>query len=235
MLKKFRQTILSQALAAVLLFGGATNASAIPVISVDLDPTTPGIQTTLNVIAGSSFTFDMVLTGDGSSLFDLFAFAADFNSSGAVLGLPGGMRVAGTIAGTAPVTALDISTAATTVPGSLLGTLPFPVTPGFTTSSGGVGIISLTTPFAGPIPAGTTIDLFSLTLNALTPGTSRIIPSTGGGLGGLVYAGAFVPTTLRGGSVTVSAIPLPAAFPLFAAALAGFGFAGYRRRRMPIE
>jgi len=233
MLQKFGKTILAQTLATVLLFGGAANASAIPVISVDLDPTTSGIQTTLNVIAGSSFTLNLVLTGDGSSLFDTFAFAADFNSSGAVLGLTGGtgMPTAGSIAGTAPIAALDISTAAATVPGSLLGTLPFPITPGFTATSGGVGILSLVAPFAGPIPAGTTIDLFSLTFDALTPGMSRVIPSTGGGLGGLALAGVFVPFTSAGGSVTVSAIPLPAAFPLYGAGIAFMGFIGWRRSR----
>ena len=49
MVQKFVKTILAQAMAAVLLIGGGTNASAIPVLSVDLDPTMPGIQTTLNV------------------------------------------------------------------------------------------------------------------------------------------------------------------------------------------
>ncbi|MBL4667233.1 MAG: hypothetical protein JKY04_07640 [Sneathiella sp.] len=235
MLQKFVKTILAQAMAAVLLIGGGTNASAIPVISVDLDPTTPGIQTTLNVLAGSSFTLDLVLTGDGSSLFDAFAFAADFNSSGAVLGLTGGtgMATAGTIAGTAPVTALDIFTAGPAAPGVLLtpSGVPFPVTPGFLTSSDGFGILSIILPFAGPIAAGTTIDLFSLTLDALTPGTSRVILSAGGVLGGLAFAGVSVPFISASGSVTVSAIPLPAALPLYGAGIAVLGFIGWRKKR----
>ena len=232
MVQKFVKTILAQAMAAVLLIGGGTNASAIPVLSVDLDPTMPGIQTTLNVLAGSSFTLDLVLTGDGSSLFDAFAFAADFNSSGAVLGGTG-MATAGTIAGTAPVAALDVFTAGPAAPGVLLtpSGVPFPVTPGFMASSDGFGILSIVLSFAGPIPAGTTIDLFSLTLDALTPGTSRVILSPGGGLGGLAFAGVSVPFISASGSVTVSAIPLPAALPLYGVGIAVLGFIGWCKKR----
>jgi len=227
MVQKFVKTILVQAMAAVLLIGGGTNASAIPVLSVDLDPTMPGIQTTLNVLAGSSFTLDLVLTGDGSSLFDAFAFAADFNSSGAVLGGTG-MATAGTIAGTAPVAALDVFTAGPAAPGVLLtpSGVPFPVTPGFMASSDGFGILSIVLPFAG-----TTIDLLSLTLDALTPGTSRVILSPGGGLGGLAFAGVSVPFISASGSVTVSAIPLPAALPLYGVGIAVLGFIGWCKKR----
>jgi len=227
MVQKFVKTILAQAMAAVLLIGGGTNASAIPVLSVDLDPTMPGIQTTLNVLAGSSFTLDLVLTGDGSSLFDAFAFAADFNSSGAVLGGTG-MATAGTIAGTAPVAALDVFTAGPAAPGVLLtpSGVPFPVTPGFMASSDGFGILSIVLPFAG-----TTIDLLSLTLDALTPGTSRVILSPGGGLGGLAFAGVSVPFISASGSVTVSAIPLPAALPLYGVGIAVLGFIGWCKKR----
>ncbi len=227
MVQKFVKTILAQAMAAVLLIGGGTNASAIPVLSVDLDPTMPGIQTTLNVLAGSSFTLDLVLTGDGSSLFDAFAFAADFNSSGAVLGGTG-MATAGTIAGTAPVAALDVFTVGPAAPGVLLtpSGVPFPVTPGFMASSDGFGILSIVLPFAG-----TTIDLLSLTLDALTPGTSRVILSPGGGLGGLAFAGVSVPFISASGSVTVSAIPLPAALPLYGVGIAVLGFIGWCKKR----
>ena len=85
----FRSII--RGLAAILiLFGAATSASAIPVITIDLDPETAGIQSSLSVASGSSFTIDMVITGDGVAVFDTFAFAADFNDAGAVLGLFGG-------------------------------------------------------------------------------------------------------------------------------------------------
>ena len=87
--KIWNKTIIQGLAAALILFGGATTASAIavPIISIDLDPGTAGIQSTLTVAPGSSFTIDMVLTGDGVTLFDTFAFAADFNDLGPILGL----------------------------------------------------------------------------------------------------------------------------------------------------
>ncbi len=228
--------------AAFMLFGGIAKTSA-SVISIDLDPLTAGIQSTLSVVTGSSFTIDVVYTGDGVATFDTFAFATDFNDLGAVLGLAGGTGspTAGSIAVTAPVAALDAFSAAAVAHGSALtpSGVPFPITPGFAASSDGVGILSIVLPFGGGIPigAGVTVDLFSLTLDALMPGMSTVVPSAGvipPPLGGLALAGLPVPFTLASGSVTVTAIPLPAAFPLFAAALAGLAFAGYRRHAVKI-
>ena len=115
-----------------LLMGVATATAAITTVAIDLDPNTLGIQSTLVVDPGDSFTIDVVLTGDGVATIDAFAFAADFNDLGAVLGL-GGMHTAGTIAGLAPLSALDAFTAGPVVPTSPLmpSGFPFPITPGF--------------------------------------------------------------------------------------------------------
>lgn len=74
-----------------IIFGMAVmfkvvTASAIPTISVDLDPGTMGIQTSLTVKPGDSFTVNVVYTGDGITTFDTFMFDTLFNDLGAVLG-----------------------------------------------------------------------------------------------------------------------------------------------------
>ena len=61
----------------LLLFVGVTSASAVPVISVDLDPGVAGIQSTVSIYgAGSSFKIKVTFTGDGATLFDAFSFEA---------------------------------------------------------------------------------------------------------------------------------------------------------------
>ena len=229
-------------IAALLLLLGALPATAVPTISIDLDPGTAGIQSTRSVTSGSSFMIDVVFTGDGATLFDTFAFDAVFNDLGAILGLTGGTGspTAGGIAATAPILALDAFSAAAVVSGSALtpSGVPFPVPVGFTGQSDGVGILSIVLPFGGgPIGAGVTIDLFSLTLDALIPGMSTVLPSAGvipPPLGGLVLAGAPVPFTVAtGGTVTVTPsgeIPEPSNLLLFGLGFAGLSFS--RRRKV---
>ncbi len=95
-------------LAATLLAATAP-ALAIPVLAIDLDPLTPGVQTTLAVTSGSSFKLDIVFSGDGAVLteFDTAILAVYFNDSGsAVLGQTGGVA-AGLLADRAPIAAAD--------------------------------------------------------------------------------------------------------------------------------
>lgn len=60
------------------------NAEAVPIVSVDTDPTTPGIQSALNVLLGNPFMVDVVIEGIEASL-RLNAFQFDLLFDPAVL------------------------------------------------------------------------------------------------------------------------------------------------------
>ena len=52
--------------AALVLLLSLPTASATPIISVDTDPGTPGIQSTLTVGLGTTFTVRVVIRDDGT-------------------------------------------------------------------------------------------------------------------------------------------------------------------------
>jgi len=62
----------------VMLWG--TTAWALPIVSVDTDPGTAGIQSSLSVDAGTSFTVDIVVSGLTDTL-TAFDFDVDFDSA----------------------------------------------------------------------------------------------------------------------------------------------------------
>ena len=242
-----RRSYLSSLIVAALLLLRTTTASAVPTISIDLNPGLGGIQSMLTVDPGDVFTIDMVITGDGLMGFDSAAFDVAFNDLGAVLGLSGGtgMPTAGALAGTAPGffgltlpgEALDLPGGGIPVaPGGPLVTDFFPLAPGF---AGGIGGVALLSPGPGPgfpaggpfptIGAGVDVTFFNLTFDALAPGMSTVNTSTGGGLGGLALAGGAVPFTLASGTITVT--PEPGTLLLLASGLAGLGFFRWRRKR----
>ena len=220
-------------LTVALLLSNAPAALALPLISVDLDPATPGIQSTLTVDAGTSFTLDIVLTGDGSGV-DTAVFDTIFNDIGAVLGLSGGSGAPTTgSAATLGFGAFDHYGGVQVGPGAPLATGPdFTLPPGFAAQSGAHGLNI----FGAPAISGE-FSLFSLTFDALIPGSSDIAPSAGAGLlageGGLGFFGTSVAFTSAGATVTVNdtgvVIPEPSILALFALGL--LGLSGLSRRR----
>jgi len=79
-------------------------------VEVDVDTGTPGIQSSITLPPGTTFTVDVVVVGDGMAVFDLVNFDLTFDSG--ILGLAGmppGMPTVGALAGlTASGTAFDI-------------------------------------------------------------------------------------------------------------------------------
>ncbi len=208
--------------------GGA--ASATPVISVDLDTSTPGIQATRTLDPGDPFAVDILYTGDGQAVFDTFSLDVVFNDAGSVLSLASENPIAGLIADTAPTLALDVFGGSPVTSGNALTVDSFQVPLGFDEGLGGVGISSVGgTPFS-LVGDGETIGLFRLNLNAAFAGTSTVA-ITGFPFGAdaeLALAGAPVPVTLQ--SATVNVVPLPPTLWLFAAGLLTLFGAGRRAK-----
>jgi MYXO-CTERM domain-containing protein len=215
-------------LALGVLLTGVKPALAMPLVSIDLDPATPGIQDTLSIDAGNSFTVNMVLSVTGAPVaMDTVLFETVFNSAGPVLGLSGGAPTAGALAGAVPI-ALDAYSAFLLLPGAAMATAAAPYTPaaGFAGQSGGHGMLLLGAP-----PVLGEFSFYSLTFDALVPGTSEIAPSAGAGLpleGGIGFLGTVVPFDIASATVTVTdpgiQLPEPSILALF-----GLGLLGLRR------
>ena len=69
-------------LTAILLLTGPVTVWAIPIVSVDVDPTTPGIQTSIIVSPSTSFAVDIVIAGvDSTAPLNGFEFDLSFDPS----------------------------------------------------------------------------------------------------------------------------------------------------------
>lgn len=216
------------------LLSGAQGVAAMPVVSVDLDPLLPGIQSVASVDQGDTFVIDLVLTVPVTTPMDTFVFELAFNSSPGTLGLSGGngSPTAGGMvgpppAGIAPFGAFDsnaffspgapllLSPGAPMTAAVFMAALPS----GYTSQSGTYGILVNGAPSVDPGE----YSMFSLTFEALTPGNSSVLPIPGsdpsGGPGGIFYAGSSVPFDVAAGAVTVLdtgvELPEPPALALF--------------------
>lgn len=168
-------------------------------IVIDLDPMTPGIQTTLSVLPGASVTaityFDPTLSGP----LPINGFGIDLNwtATGAATATPSTPPMAGSIAPFGPGVA-DLVTATSPIfPGMPLASAGVPPFSG-PASIGGVGLVDLTATFFGAGgPIGTAVDLFGVTFTiAGAPGdTVTFIPSgiLVPALGATAGVGPFVP------------------------------------------
>ena len=212
-----------------------TAAEAAAIISVDTDPLTPGIQSSLTVAPTTPFTVGVVIFDDGTPLspvtFDTVILETFFNDAGAVLGLGPTGPIAGAIAGAFPT--FDVfSGFVSTGPGTPLGIGPSSPAPPFASGSGAIG---LSNPLFAIAP-GPATSIFSLDFIALTPGSSTILAAgSPPGSPELALASIPIPATLAPATITVTsptttAVPEPITVVGSALAL-GFGMVFGKRRK----
>ncbi|WP_339908801.1 hypothetical protein [Symmachiella dynata] len=193
------------AILAFFVSPAVTNAGA--VLSVDMDPLTPGIQSSTTVLLGDIFTVDVVISDNGlplsPTIFDTILFDLAYNDAGAVLGTGPNGYLGGALAGVNPGT-IDLfglpfpQFAATGAP----LTAQFAVPPiGFASGAGAVGLFS---PFPFTILPGETFSVLSYDFVALAPGESTVLAvGTPPGSPVLSLLGQPVDAQLVSGSVTV--------------------------------
>ncbi len=212
---------------ALLLFVGVTTAAALPIISIDLDGGpggTAGIQSTLTVDPGSSFTIDVVIADAAivPAFFDTVILEPFFNDAGAVLSPGPTLATWGAFAGGS----LDLFGGfVPAVPGALAGVGPSGAPAGgFASGSGAVGLLGF---FVAP--AVPTV-IFSIDFTALASGTSTIL-AAGSPFGSpeLALGGGPVFATLASGTVTVT--PEPGTWLLMGSGLVGLAGLAWRRRQ----
>lgn len=181
-------------------------AQALPIVSVDVDPGTPGIQSTRNVAPLSSFSVDIVVEGiEPLTPLNGFVFTLDFNS--AAVGATG-VADGGFLLPPAFSPQNDIN--------------PNSVT--FAEATLGIGAVS-----GGGILATVTFDAVAVGFsflnlnNVILTGPPLVFPIPGD---------IILLQTTNDGSVTVGdpqVIPVPGAALLFGTGLVGLAF--FRRRR----
>ena len=214
---------------SVLVLGGLlwlaeSFAVAAPILSIDMDPAMPGVQTSLTVTPGTEFSIDVLLSANDTPFNAVFLHLL-WNDEGDVLGPGPNGAVAGAATGTQPT--IDPFSLAFTSPGTPLSQFPLPVDhPIYGSSSGAMALLALGT-FPTTPPE---ISLLSFDFVAHSPGVSRIVAD--GPMGNPefalliegIHAGANVP-----GSITVARpAPEPGVASLF---LLGAVGALYFRRK----
>jgi len=224
-------------LASCLLSMAALPLAASPIISVDLDPSTPGIQSTLSVTTGATFTVEVLIADDGlvvsPATFDTLLIESFYNHAGAVLGAgPIGATWLPTLAINSPFT-FDFFTllAPSLIPGGA-GVFGPTVAAGFGAGSGAIGLVELMSLFS--ISPGLPTAIFSLDFTALMAGTSDVLASGSPfGIGATAFMGAPLPETLLLGTVTVTdptRIPEPTIFSLLLLGVAGISLTRTRKQ-----
>jgi hypothetical protein len=179
---------LSVALACAVPAGGAN-------INIDFDPTTPGIQGSVNVSPGGTVTAHVIATGviGGGTSFDTFGVDLSFNDGGGAIltqftpSLTStGTSTAAPLAPTVPANFLiDVVSGVAITSNSGVPLTPAALGPlaGYANNLGGVGHWDSFGGYYGgmtvPLPVGTEVALIDVTFTVTGPvgGTSAVMPS----------------------------------------------------------
>lgn len=162
------------------------SAHAIPVLSVDLDTSITGIQSSRTVTSGAQFDIDVAITGDGSTRFSISILSTSFNHAGPVLAVSDAR--AGDLAGSKMSQGAAVDSVASTpeptsvTAGDALAVAPQSPAFGYGANTGLAGV-SIDPPDGGPGTAsfdhmadGETVSIVKYTVDALAEGESRISP-----------------------------------------------------------
>jgi hypothetical protein len=220
--RTFINAIMAMAVSAL-----SCEISSAATLSLDLDPNTLGIQAFQTLNPGGTYEFDVVYTGDGITQFDTFAMDVIYNSIDMMGSVDVSRPVAGTVASSAPLMALDLYSGDMVNSADSLtqGSMPLPL--GYEAGLGGVGIASVGgSPFS-LVGENETVTLFSVSFTLLGSGTGELeLTGYPFGVGAeLSLAGESVDVSLEGAEIAV--VPLPAAVWLFLPGV--LGVLGFRR------
>lgn len=160
-----RDGILSAVIAA-FIFLTSSSALALPIVSVDVDPLTPGIQSAFQAIIGNPLTVDVVISGvDASEPLNAFEFDLDFDP--AILTplsvVAGGFLLAPVFVVENNIAAPDVNFAGVTLAASgnvgagILATIQFDIV-GFGTTVLDLNDVILSAPFGSSITVGSIND-----------------------------------------------------------------------------
>lgn len=161
----------------VLWLATMGSAIAAPVVSVDVDPFTPGVQSDIQLLVGMPLTVDIVISGvDPASPLNAFAFDLDFpplllNPTG---GVGGGFLLPTVLPIESELTAPDVNFAESTlgplgaVGSGILATISFD-TFGVGTGTLDLNDVLLSAPFGVPIVPISINDAMVTTMAAAVP------------------------------------------------------------------
>lgn len=228
MFKSLRLAIMGAA-----LFLLPVQAHAALFFALDADPGTPGVQSSIEVLRGTDFTVEVLVTElpiGSPSVFDALSVGLEYNTgfSGPVLAPgPGGASwELITAPPSTPVAAFDL------VKGSFVGTgsAAVPAPGGFPSPFDVAGpylLIHPSGPFA--IPLSVPISVLRIGFSATQIGMTEIEFAVGPGATGASFGGSPLsigPTT----GAFISVVPEPLSVLTFGAGLAGIGLIRRRRR-----
>ena len=223
-------TKIGAAAVTVLLLGCLARRAEAHAVVVDMDTTTPGIQTAFTATVGTVVPVDIYIVSDGATPVNAYGFDVEFNDFPGIVTLASAtvFDPSGVGLGAAP-TPVDYTSGAPIVPGVALtpaGIPPFGIGPGgpFAGNDTGAGMYDISGAglfFGLAMPAaGTPVLAETVSFTAATVGTTDIAPL--GIITPGMGAGPFPPPPpVPGGFEFYDGFVTVASFP---AAAAGTGF-----------